>query len=283
MLNGMNAAMFADRVAVLATMHRKEQVIAPILEQALGLRVVVPAGFDTDAFGTFTREVPRPGSQLETARRKVAAALDLTGETVGLASEGSFGPHPAMPWLPCGRELVVLIDRAQGLELVGEDVSTQTNFSQVQAHSWPQVEAFAQRVGFPEHGLVVVPRGGAAVKGITDWQQLAAAVDTALVTERQVQVETDMRALYNPTRLEAIARATADLVRAHGQRCPQCGWPGFAVVERRPGLPCGLCQMPTSQIRLQISGCQRCGHREEHLFPDGVQSADPALCPFCNP
>ncbi len=51
---------------------------------------------------------------------------------------------------------MVLINRAQGLELVGEAVSTQTNFSQVQARSWLQVEAFAQRVGLPDPGLVAV-------------------------------------------------------------------------------------------------------------------------------
>ena len=71
---------FRGRLAVLATMHRKEQAIAPVLEEALGLQVEVPPGLDTDRFGTFTREVPRPGTQLATARLKAQAALAAVPE-----------------------------------------------------------------------------------------------------------------------------------------------------------------------------------------------------------
>ena len=83
-------------------MHRKEQVIAPILEEALGLQVEVSPGLDTDRFGTFTREVPRPGTQLATVRLKAQAALAAVPEAAfGLASEGSFGPHPWFPLVGC--------------------------------------------------------------------------------------------------------------------------------------------------------------------------------------
>lgn len=48
------------RVAYLATLHRKEQVIGPLLAQHLGIQVqVIP--LDTDQLGTFSRERPRPG------------------------------------------------------------------------------------------------------------------------------------------------------------------------------------------------------------------------------
>ena len=53
---------FRGRLAVLATMHRKEQAIAPVLEEMLGLRIEVAHGLDTDRFGTFTREIPRPST-----------------------------------------------------------------------------------------------------------------------------------------------------------------------------------------------------------------------------
>jgi hypothetical protein len=42
--------------AILATMHAKEKVIAPIDERFLGLRLEVSTGVDTDAFGTFSRD-----------------------------------------------------------------------------------------------------------------------------------------------------------------------------------------------------------------------------------
>jgi hypothetical protein len=38
---------------------------------------------------------------------------------MGIASEGSFGPHPYIPILLLGRELVFLIDLKRGLALAG--------------------------------------------------------------------------------------------------------------------------------------------------------------------
>ncbi|HSM26634.1 MAG TPA: hypothetical protein VK855_00855, partial [Thioalkalivibrio sp.] len=57
----------AGRTLVLLTRHGKERVIAPMLESALGCRVDLVDGFDTDQLGTFTREIPRAGTQLEAA------------------------------------------------------------------------------------------------------------------------------------------------------------------------------------------------------------------------
>ena len=39
---------FRDRLAVIATMHRKELAIAPILESSLGVKVIVPQDFNSD-------------------------------------------------------------------------------------------------------------------------------------------------------------------------------------------------------------------------------------------
>ena len=102
----------AGRTAVLATMHGKEAAIAPVLARFTGLRVAVPNGFDSDRFGTFSREIPRTGSALDAARAKIAAGFaHLPDATVGLASEGSFGPPPELPFISMGVELVLLVDR----------------------------------------------------------------------------------------------------------------------------------------------------------------------------
>ena len=114
---------------VLATMHGKERVIAPLLERDLALRVELALGLNTDRFGTFSREIERTGSQLDAARAKIAAAFENAPcVTIGIASEGSFGPHPYIPFLALGRELILLIDRETGLELTGHDASPETNF-----------------------------------------------------------------------------------------------------------------------------------------------------------
>src|SRR6478672_8816516 len=176
---------FTNRVAVLATMHHKEKVIAPILELELGLKVIVPANLNTDRFGTFTREQPRPDSQLETARRKAKQALSLTGGTLAIASEGAFGPHPQIPWLPCDREIILLLDQQQQVEIVGQILTTETNFASQTITNYSEAQTFAAKVGFPTHGLIVmsdreVQNASAIFKGIRTEASLCAAVTQAL-------------------------------------------------------------------------------------------------------
>lgn len=281
---------FEGRSLVIATMHQKEQAIAPLVETTLGVRVVVPTAFNTDAFGTFTRDVPRAGTQLEAARRKAEAALDHTGETLAIASEGAFMPHPAIPWISCNREVLLLIDRQHNLEIVAEQIATQTNHDHRLVSSVEEALDFAEKVGFPSHGLVVMPQAEtsdseAIVKGIRTHQDLVTHVQAALQASPKgtVHLETDMRAMHNPTRMQVIAQTTQALLEAIASTCPDCGCPGFSVVEKTPGLPCGLCGAPTPYIYRTRSECQRCGSSRETLFPDQIQTADPAHCSYCNP
>jgi len=271
-------------------MHRKEQAIAPPLESALGIHTLVPPNFNTDRFGTFTRDVQRPADQLATARLKAQAALDLTAGTLAIASEGSFGPHPQIPFVPCDREIVLLLDREHHLEIVGQAISTDTNYRSQTIRSVDDALAFAQTVGFPEHGLVVMPSAegqaaSAITKGITTESALSAAVENAIARSKTstAHIETDMRAHYNPTRMKVIAEATEDLVRAIAQRCPNCDCPGFAIVRRNPGLPCAWCSTPTLLTLSVTYRCQRCNVEKAEPFPAGEQTADPGNCPYCNP
>lgn len=285
-------SLFEQRRVILATMHRKEEAIAPLIEPALGVKVQVPAHFNTDVFGTFTREVDRPGTQLEAARLKALKALEITGESLAIASEGTFGPHPLFPYLPCNRELVILIDLKHDLEVVGEEFSTTTNYSHQRVSSLAEAEHFAHKAGFPQHGLVVIPDpqtpgsgtgNGKMFKGITSKEALQEAVTFALQTSPQVHLETDMRALYNPTRMQTIAKATQNLIQKLNQFCPQCGWPGFDLLKSEPGLPCGWCGAPTSLIQTEIYGCKKCDFTQEVHFPEGIETADPGQCAYCNP
>ncbi|WP_017318769.1 DUF6671 family protein [Mastigocladopsis repens] len=282
--------LFTNRVAVLATMHHKERVIAPILEQELGIKVIVPQDFDTDSFGTFTREVNRIGTQIEAARCKAEKALLSTGETLALASEGTFGPHPSSPFIPCNREVVFLLDKKNGLEIIGQEISTETNFSHRVVESLEEAQNFADAVGFPEHALVVMlsssPKSkDEIIKGIKTTEQLVEAVQFALNSSKdgKVYIETDMRALYNPTRMKNIAKATHDLVRKLNNACPNCSCPGFELVQTIKGLPCAWCNSPTQLTIAAIYKCQKCEFSKEKLFPDGLEKADPSQCMYCNP
>lgn len=280
----------AGAKTVVATMHGKERVIVPLLAEALGLDCVVPPAFDTDRFGTFTREIERTGSQRDAARAKIAAAFQHVPDArVAVASEGSFGPHPEIPFAPLGRELVLLVDRQAGLEIPGYDATTDTNFAHSIVDGPAAALAFAERVRFPEHGLVVIGcRGDQPAPDIALWKGIV----TADALERAVRgvaarcgaafVETDMRAHFNPTRMQAIERATRDLVRRFRSRCPDCAYPGFDVTERIPGLPCEWCGEPTQVIKADVSSCAACGLRLERSVGDRV-AADPGWCNWCNP
>lgn len=280
---------YTHEPAVLATMHGKERVIAPILQRALGLRVAVSDGIDTDRFGTFSRDVERTGSQLDAARAKIAAAFAAAPEVnVALASEGSFGPHPYIPFVPLAREIVVLADRVRGLELVGHYASPTTNFGHAVVSDVAGAIAFGERVRFPGHGLIVVSiRDGqpapavALIKDIRRLTDLSEAVERVIGACGAAFIETDMRAHRNPTRMRAIKRATLDLIRRFRSACPTCATPGFCITERTAGLPCSWCGEPTLAVRADVLSCAACGHRFERVV--NAVSADPGQCGECNP
>ena len=281
---------YKNTVAVLATMHGKERAIGPVLEQGLGLRVALALGLDTDRFGTFSRDIDRTGTQLDAARAKIAAAFDYAPYArVGLASEGSFGPHPYIPFLALGRELVLLVDRERGLELTGHFSGPETNYGHAVVSDIEGAIAFAERSKFPEHGLIVMgcvdekPAPGLSlIKDVIDYAGLEKAVGHVVARCGAAFVEGDMRAHRNPTRMRAIERAASDLVRRFRSQCPACAHPGFDVTERVPGLPCESCGEPTHVIRSEVLTCQACDYRQERPATSAM-TADPGRCESCNP
>ena len=281
---------FEGGIAALGTRHGKERVIGPMFETELGVRVEVVSDLDTDRFGTFTREIPRSGTALETARSKVYAAMNAHGRArYGLSSEGSFGPHPSVPFVAGGVELVLFVDGDTGLELTGVDVTVATNFSSTLVTTTTEATTYASQVSFPSHGLIVIaaPLGTpepalAMTKGIVDPAELDEAVEHALRLHGLVWLETDMRAHLNPTRMRSIERAARALTCAAKSLCPQCARPGFVPTERIGGLPCADCGEPTGKVRAEVLACAGCGCREERLRGDATH-ATAYECPLCNP
>lgn len=276
--------------AGIVTLHGKETVIGPVLETGAGLVLHRVESVDTDAFGTFSREIERRGSALDAARSKVRAGFEAEPQVrIMVASEGTFAPHPAIPFLPVGDELVLLVDRETGLEIVGRDISPATNFGHKLCMSAADALDFASRSGFPGHGAIVLGVLGEApapdaflCKTAENQEDLAAAVEEAIALTGGAFVETDMRAHRNPKRQDAIRRATQDLVRRLGSPCPACGRPGFDRVRRISGRPCMDCGTPTDQTTAWVLGCEACGLEETQTIP-GEPCADPGACSVCNP
>lgn len=274
--------MYENERIMLLTQHGKERVLAPILLERLGARLELVGGFDTDALGTFTREIPRTSSQIETARRKASVALELSGGRIGLGSEGSFGPGPfgLGSW---NVEIVVLLDAARGIEVVGKAHGPGLHAHGV-VRSGDELRDFAQRAGFPDHGLTIRPQGPEGVplrKGIRDWGALDAAfADAVRESPGGVFAESDLRAHHHPSRMAMIGLAGRDLADRLATACAACGLPGFGLVESLPGLPCAACGLPTDHARADLYGCVRCAFREER---PRAGEADPSHCGHCNP
>ncbi|GAA3919878.1 DUF6671 family protein [Hymenobacter algoricola] len=277
---------FANRKLLIATKHAKEQVMAPLLEQVLGVQCFTNPEFDTDAFGTFTAEVERSSDPLTTVRQKCLLALEASHCDLGVASEGSFGPHPASFFVNADEEFVMLIDRKNSLEITVREISLTTNFNGQTVASEEELWAFAEAALFPSHGLILRQSKDdktGIVKGITDPEQLRNTFRKIYGEHTAAYVETDMRALYNPTRMAVIEKATAALTAKVQSCCPQCATPGFGITDARRGLKCSLCGSPTNSVLSYIYSCRHCGCAKEEVYPHSKTAEDPMYCDCCNP
>jgi len=278
--------LFQGRKLLIATKHHKEKVIAPILEAELGVECFVLPDFETDVFGTFTREVERRESPFSTLRQKCYKAFEESDADLVVASEGSFGPHPVLFYVPVDEELVLLIDKKNNLEIGAKEISTTTNFMSAEIHLEEELIEFANKAKFPSHGLIVRNSQDYSdhfEKGITSWEKLFEVFRHFKQNYGTVYLETDMRAMYNPTRMQIIEQVTQKLVLKIKSLCPECQTPGFGITETIQGLPCQICQYPTRSILSYIYSCQKCGFSKEEKYPNGKTTEDPGLCDCCNP
>lgn len=277
--------LFGQRKIVIATKHKKEEIIAPLLEKELAAIPIV-SEFDTDELGTFSGEIERTRSPYETAKAKCLKAMELSGSDVAIASEGSFGPHPSIPFTAADDELILLLDRKNQVEFFAREVSTKTNFSGEYVHSLDELKAFCERVYFPSHALIIKDdeyNFSVVHKGIQGQEELNNCVQNLLEENGKIWVETDMRSMHNPMRREVIKAATQQLIAKLKSLCPNCDFPGFCIGDSIKGLKCSFCGLPTRSVRAHIYHCSKCSHEEIKDFPYSKTEEDPMYCDFCNP
>ena len=147
---------YENRKIVLITKHKKEEVIKPIIEEVLGCILQVENRYDTDKLGTFTREVKRPKSQLDTARLKIKKGLKYSKVDIGISSEGSFGSHPFAP-IQWNTELILFYDKTMNFEIFGLYEGPETNIDESIVRSYEEAVEFSNRLGFPEHYVILRP------------------------------------------------------------------------------------------------------------------------------
>lgn len=278
--------MFAGRDLLIATMHGKEHVIAPVLERELGVKCIVAPDLDTDILGTFSGEVERKEDPITTARHKCLMAMEVSQCDLAVASEGSFGPHPSVFFIPADDEILLLMDRRNGIEIISRELSAETNYNGSVISTEEALGAFAEKAKFPSHGLIIknAKEGFTALeKGITSPEKLYSTFKHFISRYGTAFVETDMRAMHNPTRMKAIEKAANKLVRKINSLCPICTTPGFGITDAKQGLPCRLCNFPTRSTISYIYTCQKCAFTKEEVYPDGTLTEDPMYCDVCNP
>jgi hypothetical protein len=285
-LDKANRHPFCDETAHFATKHSKESVLSPLLSR-IGMRCV-RADVDTDRFGTFSGEVERVGGIRDTLRLKTdAAAKANPNARFLLASEGSFGPHPFIGLVQSDHEALLFVDRKLKTEIYVEEISIETNHSEIQFGPRDDLYAFLKQIGFPEHGVIVRPTGNrkTVFKNLLTFQAVGQAIIDAFLesTEAKVILSSDMRASFNPTRMRAIEKVGEKLIESLNSFCPECKTPGFAISKGIPGLPCEECGKLSRIAKDVLWTCVKCKYSAQTARPDGVRAIPASDCEFCNP
>ncbi|MBU3715746.1 MAG: hypothetical protein FGM63_01710 [Candidatus Nanopelagicaceae bacterium] len=267
--------------AVLTTQHHKEKLIAPALAP-LGIKVIHHQ-FDTDLLGTFSGEIPRTLSQRDTALKKARIGMEDKGIRFGLASEGSIGADPLVPFINSAIEAIAWIDDVHGIEIMEYERGTEVIAVKTDVSSIDELGDFLERADFPNHALICYQAGGKGniYKGLRELAALEEAIQE--ITKRgSAVVESDLRAHMSPSRSEVIKNCAQRLANRLSRQCDECGTPGFGTTSNLYGLNCEECgELVSKAVRGELESCAKCSHKQEQL--NGRAKASAAQCERCNP
>jgi rRNA maturation endonuclease Nob1 len=282
----------AGATILLASMHNKEEIVAPLIKAGLGADIFVPTDFDTDNFGTFTLDIKRKGNQYEALLRKARAAHARYGYRYILASEGSFAPDPNTFGMSYSNiELVLLLDTKNNTEIIGIYTTTDTNFANQEIFTLEEAVPFAKNALFPAHGVIVSYKNTFGMhtvfhKNCHSMDELARATTEGLKksSSKSVRLFSDMRAMRNPTRMKAIGLATENMIQNYLSYCPSCSAPGFVVTDYIPGALCLSCGHATTIPLRSVRKCVSCDHSQEEDYGGReIESTKKYGCQHCNP
>ena len=279
---------YAGRTVLVATKHGKAEILRPIFAE-LGMSCV-EGTIDTDQFGTFSMEVKREGTVLETLRKKIHACLAKNPfAPFVIASEGTFGAHQDFGFLPVGIEALLFYDVEAEIETYAEYVDLNPIAAELEFDSsdTETVNKFLAKINFPETGVIVYPANSTTLvfKGLHSRKDVDESIDqiTNLLGETRLMIATDLRANHCPTRQDAIREAGQKMIKKLQELCPACATPGFSCLDTSGALECDACGSETRLIKSEIWACKCCYYQEEKLRADGRTTAAPGECDVCNP
>ena len=270
----------------LTTKHDKLRLIKPAFDEYVGCELF-EVNLDTDQLGTFSGEIERVASPRETAIQKARLGMKETGLLLGIASEGSIGPDPAVPFIHSNIEHLVLVDDENGIVISEIHRSFEIIAATITAAPDQDLTSFLEKADFPNHALIVRPNTqikSNCIKGINNHEQLMHAIEISsqLSPNGFVVIESDLRAMHSPSRQRNIEEVAKLLAKRINLLCPNCQMPGWGRVGYEKGLNCSECELKNPDaIRQEKLGCVKCDHVELGNVIASV--LDPAQCNFCNP
>jgi len=282
----LNAHPYVDKRIALTTKHDKLRLIKPAFDEYVGCELF-EVNLDTDQLGTFSGEIERHAPPRETAIHKARLGMRETGSLIGIASEGSVGPDPVVPFIHSNIEHLVLVDDQNGIVISEIHRSFEITAATITAAPDQDLTSFLEKADFPNHALIVRPNTqikSNCIKGITEYERLMDSIDTSsqLSPNGLVVIESDLRAMHSPSRQRNIEEVATLLAKRVSQLCPNCQMPGWGRVGYEKGLNCSECELENPDaIRQEKLGCVKCDHIE--LGKVISSTLNPAQCQFCNP
>lgn len=269
----------------VATKHGKLAQIQPAFDLLPEWELKL-AEIDTDQFGTFSGEVARALSPKETAIEKAKAGARSLGLDYGLASEGTIGSHPQIPFITADTEILALVCLSKDFAVVETIVSTEIFAKSLTVTLDSDLVAIALEMDIPNHAVNVYlgkSKTKLLHKGITNSKEFITLVSQSLEElGEDLLVESDFRAMNSLSRQLNIAACAEKLVKRIQSRCPECQEIGWGKVGSEYGVPCIQCgEVSQSAAHSEILGCVTCPHKE--LVSLSVESIDPSRCDSCNP
>lgn len=278
--------LYKNKLVLLASMHKKEIAIAEVFEKNLGCKIIIAEKFDTDQFGTFSGEVSRELSAYDTLKKKAVTAANIFDYDYVISSEGSFGPHPYM-FANCDTEMLLFYDRKLDIFIADYEISLDTNHAQLtltqKNYKTNNYVEWLKNVKFPSHALIIKSKSNSIYKGIVSLLDLERIIDKELSISDELMLETDMRAMLNPTRMNLIKLLANKLSQRITRLCKKCLTPGFGNISTSGNLKCNICYQETKKPKYRDTKCLKCKYFERIEITPGLEFGDPTYCDYCNP
>jgi hypothetical protein len=267
----------------MPTKHDKARLITKHFNDILAIQVQELV-VDTDVFGTFSGEIERVGTPLETAVKKARVGIETTGNPFAIASEGSVGPDPFYGFINANIETMVFVDNELEIQ-VHETIKSNEIVAFTTTTLKTDLGVFLKKADFPNHALIVKPQHGiGAIKGVRTLQELEEAIlrSRDASSDGEAIIESDLRAMCSPSRQKNIAAVGLKLVQRLSRTCPECQTPGWGLKAYIRGVECFQCgDLSEDAIKQEIMGCFKC---EFTALGEVINVIlDPSRCMSCNP